>query len=131
MPRRTASLSAPPHPLAGIVERYIKDNFKSIREAARTWGMNDSTLGKVINTPSRIPEPETMRLLAANMGMSLRHIYSLVGMSDPPEVEETDRQLIEAAIAGFSKDGLVMLSQMTPAQKAQLTAWARAFLGEK
>ena len=115
--------------LAGVVDRHIRDNYTSVREAARQWGMNDSTIGKIINNPKRIPEPETMRKLATGMGMSMRSLYALCGLGDPPSVEDADAELQQRALDGLSTADLEVLSQMTPDEKAAWIASARALLG--
>lgn len=131
MPRtHAAAASTEAQALAGVIDRYIQQRGWSIRRASREWGMNDSTIGKIINTPSRVPEPPTMRKLAVGMGMSLGDLYRLCGMGDPPDVEEADRQLVEAAIHGLSKSDLETLSQIPPEKKAMLLDMARAFLSE-
>lgn len=128
MPRKIAAPTPEAQALAGVLDRYITQHFTSVRDAARVWEMNDSTLGKIMNTPTRVPRPETMRALATGMGMSLRELYALCGIADTPMDEADDAELNEAALRGLDADERRLLSQMTPEQKARLLALARSFL---
>lgn len=114
--------------LAGVVDRFIRDHFASVRDAARTWEMNDSTIGKILNNPTRFPRPATMQKLAAGMGMPLRELYALCGMTDTAAEEAEEVDLMEAALRGIDAEGRRLLSRMTPEQKAALMATARALL---
>lgn len=131
MARRTSATTAPDPAalaLAGVIERHISGNGWSIRDAARQWGMNDSTIGKILNDPARIPRPPTMRKLASGMGLSIQRLYALCGIADSVEVEDADRDLVRAAIYGMTAADLDLLSRMNPEQKAAMLASARALL---
>lgn len=128
MARKIAAPTPEAQALAGVLTRYIAQHYVSVRDAARTWDMNDSTLGKIMNTPTRVPRPETMRQLAAGMNMSLRELYALCGITDTAEAEASDAELNEAALRGLDMDARRLLSRMTPEQKAKLLDLAHSFL---
>lgn len=134
MPRRVKAAPAPSHvpnspahALAGVLQRYIADHYTSIRDAAAAWEMNDSAIGKIINDPTRVPRPKTMKKLAAGMGMPLQRLYELCGLASPDGGEYDE--LIRQAIEGIDTDGVKILARLRPEQKAALIALARSLLG--
>lgn len=100
---------------------FARRGWDTLFKASRGLDLPIATLHDLLKKPNKTPSPATLRKLADGLGVSLEHLFALIGQGASRTLPQDGRALPES-VQGLSEAGYEYLSRMTP---DQLERWLR------